>query len=510
MAQRAGVFGLLAIAGASVVLGMLVGSRSEAPARASTAASSELTLPVAAEGEGTQLCNDFADVAERALPAVVAVTTTQLRGGAEGEGFEHPLLDDPQFRRYFEERERDQDGPELGQGSGFAISPDGHVLTNYHVIEGADRIQVARHDGTTFDAKVVGTDPPIDLALLKVDTRGERFTALPLGNSDGLRIGEWVVAIGNPHDFHQTVTVGVISGKGRRVPIGTTDSSVVSFIQTDAAINFGNSGGPLLDGRGNVVGINTAIRRAQLAEGIGFALPINQVRKVLEDLHQHGRVRRGFIGITMNQGDLDSDSREYYGLPDPRGVIVSEVHGDGPAARAGVRREDVIRRVNGEIVEDNLDLIAKIANQKPGDSVRLEVFRGGRPVELTAVLEDRPTNGVDESEPEYEQQGGVEESTGLGITVETLGAPARERLLLADERQGVLVTAVDFASTAYDKGIEPDVVVTAINGTELRSAGDWARVLGDLEPGRLVKLDVWTPTPQGEQLRYVVLRTPPR
>jgi serine protease Do len=497
---------LLALAVASVTFGMLVGSRVDLPAMASAPS---LELPAAAAGaEG---CVDFADVAETALPAVVAITTTQLHRGAErgGAELEHPLQDDPQFREFLEEHGFGGDGttPELGQGSGFLISPDGHVLTNFHVIDGADRIEIVRHDGTSHDAKVVGTDPPIDLALLKIDTRGERLPALPLGDSDGLRVGEWVVAIGNPHDFHQTVTVGVISGKGRRVPIGSTDYGVVSFIQTDAAINFGNSGGPLLDGRGNVVGINTAIRRAQMTEGIGFALPINHVRGVIDQLHDHGTVRRGSIGITMNHGAIDADAREYYGLPDERGVIVSDVHDDKPAARAGVRREDVIRKVDGQVVEDNLDLVAKIASRQPGDTVRLELLRRGQAVELDVVLGDRRDPPA-EARPEYEQQGGVEESTGLGITVETLAAPARERLALDAERRGVLVTAVEFGSAAYDKGIEPDMVVTAIDGEALHGAGDWAGRLAKLAPGRLVKLDVWTPTPDGDQLRYVVLRAP--
>ena len=509
MSNRVGVLGLAALAAASVVFGTLIGSRVDHPAMASADRPPLELLPV---NTGSAFCNDFADVAASALPAVVAVTTTQLHGGADDEAFAHPFLEDPQFRRFFQDRQdgERQPSPELGQGSGFLISPDGYLLTNFHVVEGSDRIQVARHDGTTYEARVVGIDPAIDLALLKIDTRGERLAALPLGDSDGLRVGEWVVAIGNPHDFHQTVTVGVVSGKGRRVPIGSTDFTVVSFIQTDAAINFGNSGGPLLDGRGNVVGINTAIRRAQLAEGIGFALPINHVRRVIDQLHDSGTVRRGFIGITMNQGDIDQDSREYYGLPDTRGVIVSEVHEDGPAARAGVEREDIIRKVEGEVVGDNMDLIAKIATHRPGDKVRLEVVRRGTTLQLDAVLQDRPRDQEPEATSESELQGGIEESTGLGITVETIGPAARERLRLDPARGGVLVTAVDFGSAAYDKGIEPDMVVTAINGEDIAGAGDWSRMLGGLEPGRPVKLDVWTPTMRGEQLRYVVLRSPRR
>jgi serine protease Do len=316
------------------------------------------------------------------------------------------------------------------------------------------------------------------------------------------------MAIGNPLDYEHTVTVGVISAKERRVQIGGTDSGVVSFIQTDAAINFGNSGGPLIDARGNVVGINTAIRRANYAEGIGFALPINHARRVIEQLRETGSVRRGYVGITMNREGIDEAAREYLGLPDTNGVIVDDVTEGGPADRAGLRKDDVIRKVNGEPISDNLDLIGKISGHQPGDKVSLEIFRGGKTLDLKATLADRQEGlraqfggeDTDEREDPVPQ-----ESSGLGITVENLTASMKERLGLDASQRGVIVTEVDFDSTAWRKGLQPRVIVTGINGKAIGDVGDWVDAIEGMEPGDSIKLSLLD---AGGGTRSVFLRVP--
>jgi serine protease Do len=283
------------------------------------------------------------------------------------------------------------------------------------------------------------------------------------------------------------------------VQIGQTDTGVVSFLQTDAAINFGNSGGPLLDARGNVVGINTAIRRANYAEGIGFALPINHARMVIDQLRERGYVKRGFIGITMNQGGIDEEAREYLGLPDGFGVIVDAVAPGGPAETAGVEKNDVIRKVDGSVVKDNLDLISKIASKQPGDEVTLEIYRknGGRSKTLTvtAKLQDRDEGLAATNRPQTRAPGRSpdpepETASGLGMTVTGLSSASRERLGLDPGVQGVIVTDVEFESQASEKGIGRDMVITSVNNRPVDSVSSFAETMKALEPGEVIKLDV--------------------
>ncbi len=381
------------------------------------------------------------------------------------------------------------------------------MLTNNHVVEDAEKIEIGLNNGKEYSARVIGTDPSIDLALLKIDA-GKDLPHLPLGDSRSLRVGQWVMAIGNPLDYEHTVTVGVVSAKERRVPIGSTDAGVVSFIQTDAAINFGNSGGPLLDAGGNVIGINTAIRRANYAEGIGFALPINHARMAMDQLREKGYVSRGYIGITMNQQGIDEEAAEFYGLPDTRGVIIQDIQRGGPADQAGLKREDIIRKVNGEPVKDNLDLIGKISAHQPGDAVDLEVFRNGKTLDLTATLIDRREELLARSsgpapqrvEPEEE----FEEATGLGITVEPLGDEMRERLGVESRQRGVVVTDVEYNSEASNKGVRRSMIITSINDSPVRSISEWERVIGELEPGSPAKLNVLV----GSSGTYIYLRVP--
>jgi len=496
-----GFAALLAVVGVSIVFGMVVGARLNAPQVALAAPEPERRgepirlAPAQAVSPGS---GSFADIVERAMPAVVSVRSSQDNDDDDGDDGDRRF--DP-MRFFFgdpEDRQRrfPRNEPSIGEGSGFVISADGYVLTNYHVVENADRVVVGLHTGREYPARVVGTDPPIDLALLKIDPDGESLPTLPLGNSSDLRVGEWVIAIGNPLEYEQTVTVGVVSAKQRRLQIGSTDRDVVNFIQTDAAINLGNSGGPLLDGAGNVIGINTAIRRTNYAEGIGFALPIDQARRVIEQLRDRGYVSRGYMGITINS--LDDSTAEYYsqnyGLLDRTGALVRDVQDGGPADKVGLRSEDLIRKVDSEIVRDSTDLVAKIAAHMPGDKVELEVFRKGKTFQVTATLTDRSEGlearaaGRQMREPDDEPE--VEESTGLGFSVENLTPRFRENEGYDQDQRGVVITDLGFDSEAAGKGMRPNVVITRVNDKRIRDVGDWNEVMGDLEPGDAIKLGV--------------------
>jgi serine protease Do len=510
-----GLAALLAVIGISIVFGMILGGRLNAPP-VMLAAPLQLAPQITAS-VGVAGGSDFADIVERSMPAVVSVTST-ARGSDPHAEVEHPMMDDPFFRRFFFNEQEDGEGrPQtprrrIGAGSGFIISPDGYVMTNNHVIEDFERVEVTMSDGKSYEAQVVGADPSIDLALLKIDTDGREMPTLPLGDSKTLRVGEWVLAIGNPHDFDQTVTVGIVSGKERRVPLAGLDGGVVSFIQTDAAINLGNSGGPLLDARGNVIGINTAIRRQNFAEGIGFALPIDTARAAVDQLRESGEVRRGWIGITMNDTGIDETVREYYGLPDVHGVLVKAVTDGGPAAEAGMEVGDVIRAVDGDDVRDNMDMIGKISSRRPGERVDLSVYRAGRVVDLRVTLGDRErgiragTAGDEQAPAPSSHEERIEESTGLGLTVENIGDRARQRLGMGPHQQGVLITEVDFKSEADAKGLQPTMIIVAVNDRPVRSVADWEAALEQLESGSPVKLDI--SPPGSDQVYYFFLRAP--
>ena len=510
-----GFTALLLVIGGSIVFGMILGGRLNAPpiALAGPDLAPIQLAPAASGGPST----GFADIVEVALPAVVGVVSSK-RGTAEDDP--HAGLSDPFFRRWFgipedgEDPPRVDPGPRVGAGSGFLISPDGYILTNNHVVEGYEKIEILLQDGKKYEAVIIGTDPPIDLALLKIDTEGRELPTLPLGDSEALRVGEWVIAIGNPLNFEQTVTVGVVSGKDRRLPSLPTDSGVASFIQTDAAINFGNSGGPLIDASGNVVGINTAIRRANAAEGIGFALPINHARSVMEQLRQSGSVRRGYIGIRMNQNEIDETTAEYYGLPDANGVIVSDVNPGGPADDAGLEDGDIIREVDGHAIKDNLELIRWISSRQPGDEVQLKVFRDREMLTLVATLGDRERGLAQEGINPGSTGGGPDideeprQSIRLGLTVENPDDRALEGLGYESDQPGVLITHVAFGSDAEDRGLRGDLLIIAVNDTPTPNVSSWEAALDELEPGSPVKLDVLSVTNLGPQALYFFLRLP--
>ena len=521
---------LLAVVGVSIIFGMILGGQLNAPG-GMFAARESLVLSQAPLISSADVPRDFSEIAQAAIPAVVSVTNTAVIKPGEGDDRNpHNFRDDPMFWWFFGPPDDDdtpnrrrEPQPERQQsfGSGFIISKDGYILTNNHVVEGATRLRIELQNGDRFDGKVIGTDPSIDMALVKIDGDGRTFPMLPLGDSDALRVGEWVVAIGNPLNLQSTVTAGVVSAKGRRVPIGGTDAGVANFIQTDAAINRGNSGGPLLDMHGRVVGMNTAILRGggvgfgfanSMAEGIGFALPINDARSSVEQIMESGSVQRGYLGIIMNQDRINESAREYYDLPDTQGVIVQEVLEGEAADKAGMQPGDIIRKVDGDVIRDNMDLVTRIAHRRPGEKVRIEVFREGRARTLTVTLGERDSDRIAGRTREQERprrdddEEEVEQAENLGIKVENLGTQWRRQLGVDASVRGVVVVDVDVASAAADEGIGTGTILTHVNKTPVRSVSDWEDAFEGLRPGAPVRLGLR----EGENSRSVFLRAPSR
>lgn len=312
--------------------------------------------------------------AKRAAPAVVSINTSKAAP-------RHPRSNDPWFRFFFGDQD---DQPQVGLGSGVIVSIEGYILTNNHVVEGADEIAVTLNDGRTAQAKVIGTDPDTDLAVLKIDL--DKLPIIVLGNSDALQVGDQVLAIGNPFGVGQTVTSGIVSALGRnQLGINTFEN----FIQTDAAINPGNSGGALVDVNGNLEGINTAIySRSGGSMGIGFAIPVSTAKQVLEDIVKEGKVTRGWIGVEPN--DLSPELAETFGVKAKSGVIITGVLQNGPAARAGIRPGDVITSVAEKKTENVQELLTAVAGLKPGDATRFSLQRGGDKMEIDVTPGLRP------------------------------------------------------------------------------------------------------------------------
>ncbi len=321
----------------------------------------------------------FADAAKRAIPAVVNIfTQKQVRGPR------NPFTDDPVFRHFFGDRFDPRPREVSNLGSGVVASSNGYILTNHHVVDGAEEIQVALADGRTMPAQVVGADPETDLAVLKI--HADKLPAITFGQSDSLRVGDWVLAIGNPFGVGQTVTLGIVSALGRtHLGINTFEN----FIQTDAAINPGNSGGALVDGAGNLVGINSAIySRTGGSQGIGFAIPASLARQVMEQIIRDGAVTRGWVGIEVQ--DISPELAESFDLQATEGALIAGVLKNGPADRSGIRPGDVLLNVNGKPVADSSSLLNLIAALKPGEQATLAVNRKKQRMEFSVRIEKRP------------------------------------------------------------------------------------------------------------------------
>jgi serine protease Do len=414
----------------------------------------------------------FAPLVEAASPAVVSVYVkqtvelSQQQLGIPGM----PFFFGPGQGQMPEEFERQ------GSGSGFVISADGYILTNNHVVEDASELRVALADGEELVAELVGADPEIDVALIKVEPPSP-LPVLALGSAEALRVGDWVVAIGNPLDYDHTVTAGIVSAKGRVLNATTYDD----FIQTDASINPGNSGGPLLNISGEVVGINTAVSR--FGQGIAFSVPIDMVKQRIEELKQHGRVARGWLGISMQP--VDEDLALALGIEEPTGALVAMVHEGTPAAEAGLKAGDLVLSLAGEPVGDSNALLHAVGGHRPGDRVALEVLRKGKTRTIQVTLGERPSRdalarGQFQGEDQPEEDGGVQKPQGLGrlgVEVargsEVWGAPR-------EASDKLVVTGIKKGSPAEDKLEEGDLLLQ-IDGEPLGSVAELERALAKAE-----------------------------
>jgi serine protease Do len=429
---------------------------SDLPAPAEPAAP---PAPLVVDGVRTS----YADVVEKTSPAVVRIEAESRSSRARDQQPANPFGDNDFFRQFPTPRQNPQPRLERGLGSGVIVSADGTILTNAHVIDDAEKITVILSDNKTFQAKLVGADKPSDLAVLKIEAQNMPF--LNLGNSDTVRIGDIVLAIGNPLGIGQTVTAGIISAKGRRT--GLSDGSFEDFLQTDAPINRGNSGGALVNLSGELIGINSQILSGGPSGGnigIGFSIPSNMAKSVMDQLLRDGRVRRGMLGIGIQ--NLTEDTAQALGLKDTSGVLVSDVRKGSAAEKAGFKRTDVITAINGEKIEDSNVLRNKVAGTLPGSEIRVTVLRDGSPLELTATLDEFENSSSASPGEGGNGEGGPEKQSGsgkLGLTLQPLTPQIARQFGIEGDPEGMIVTGVDAGGAAGEAGIARGDIILEIN-----------------------------------------------
>jgi serine protease Do len=449
----------------------------------------------------SQALPSLREAASRVRPAVVSINV---------ERFEEPASNrmrmniPEEFRDMFRLPE-EQQGPQrsLGSGSGFFFTSDGYLMTNNHVVEGASKVTVVLPDKRQFDATVVGADEITDVAVIKIDVRGESFPAATLGSSEELGIGDWVLAIGNPLEFDFTVTAGIVSARGRgNLNLGPVEGGVrqmiQDFIQTDAVINRGNSGGPLVDVHGHVVGINSAIAsQTGFYEGYGFAIPIDLAKTVADDLIRYGEVKRSWLGITFNEVDaLTARARSLPGGR-PYGAHVRTVTPGGPADKAGLRIDDLILEIDGQSIDNSGRLQTLVSTREPGSRLPMKVYRGGTSrragdlLDITVRLEERPS---DTTTARAEQAS--ESADRLGLEVREL--TRQERRDIDFDGQGVVIERVERYGPAFDARLQVGMVVTSIDGQDVGDLRTYERLVKDLRSGTVVMVRVYAFDPNAE------------
>jgi serine protease Do len=468
-----------------------------------------LTDPVLAQSSSKaakELSGAFSAASKTAMPAVVSIKVEKAveTGPMAFEtpfGYNDPfgLFGDEFLRKFFGDRlppQQQQQAPgkfyERGQGSGFIVSEDGYILTNNHVVGDVDKITVELQDGRKFEnAKLIGTDPDSEVALIKIE--GDNFPVLPMGNSDKIQIGDWVIAIGNPFGLSETVTVGVISAVGRsNVHIAAYED----FIQTDAAINPGNSGGPLINLDGRVIGINTAIfSQSGGYMGIGFAIPINMARNIEQQLKSHGKVTRGYLGIYGQ--DITPDMAKLLQLKNNQGVIVASVEPGSPADKAGLKSHDVLLEMSGKQIESYDSFRNEVAMLKPNSRVTFLISRNGDTTEITVILAERPTEVAQGGNQSKGQQHSQE---ALGIEVQSLTKDLAERFGYA-LGEGVIVTRVAPASPAANVGIQPGDLIQSVNRQSVSTADEFEKAVQLTKDNKVLLL-----IKRGEYSQFVVVQ----
>jgi serine protease Do len=498
--QTLTVGSFFSIAMAATLVGALVTSQARRP---EPVAASTVEAPQARPAVAGPLgLETFRDIARTINPGVVNINTSKtvrLRrnpfhdffGLQDDENSQSPAPDNDRGA----ERTRRQ-----SLGSGFVIDEQGYILTNRHVIEGADEISVSFPDGKRYDAKVVGQDARTDVALIKIEPKG-KLTPIPLGNSEGVEVGEWVMAVGNPFGLPgggNSVTVGVVSFKGRDLELGVRNTSV-EMIQTDAAINPGNSGGPLINTRGEVIGINTMIVTggAQASAGVGFSVPINVAREILPQLREKGKVTRGWMGVSI--GPMSEDLAATYGLSEARGTIVIQVTPGSPADKAGLQPEDAILTADGRAIRDNGDLSRYIASLTPGATVKLDFVRGKDKKATSVTLGTFQDQGGDDNAPSAGH-------ASLGMTLRDLTPVVAERMSLPRETKGVVVMEVEPGGAAEGANLFRGDVIVSVNGQPVATTAEFEQQITAAKPAGIARLRVYNQQVEGYRMIALKLK----
>lgn len=433
--------------------------------------------------------NPVVEVVKATANAVVKIDVESSRAVSVDPFF------DEFFRRFFGDQTDpfggNQNRTERIVGSGFIFDEAGHILTNYHVVEGADKIQITMLDKTIMEAEFVGGDAETDIAVLKLkDVQPNTLPFLDFGDSDSLMIGEWAIAIGNPLGFQHTVTLGVISAVNRKISVDDTGNTYTDLIQTDAAINPGNSGGPLLNIHGEVIGINTALINPSEGTNLGFAIPINKVRNFLEELITYGKLKKAYLGVRIM--DIDQNTQKALGLSDTRGALVVEVEKDSPAELTGIRPQDIIKSINGSIVENADHLVNLVRSQKVGAVLSIEVDRNHQKLAFKVTLAElKETTATAVVSPQIVTN--AVDSELFGFSVALLTEELRKELSLPANIDGLYISDVKSDSTAYELGIRKGHILISVNRNPIQTIEEFQILNNGLKKGSSVALYLYVP-----------------